>query len=419
MVSVADRIEAKPEEAGVSSERLQRLERVVQGWVEERRIPGAITVIARRGKVVHFQTYGSMDDEAGKAMHPDAIFRIYSMTKPIVSLALMLLYEEGKFQLNDPASQYIPEFKGLKVFAGGTADDYQVREPAREMTVRDLLTHMSGLGFGVLAGMRAASPVGELYQRAGVPGIGHDGTLADTVRKLGRLPLQADPGTEWIYGVSTDVVGYLCEVLSGQPLDRFLQERIFEPLGMVDTSFYVPPAKLDRFAACYRPNPEGKGYLLQDVPQTSQFARTDATYFSGVGGLLSTASDYMRFCKMLANRGELDGVRIIGPRTLAYMTVNHLPGGKDRADLSRPLFPGMPQQRGTGFGLGFAVLLDAAEAQVLGTPGEFYWSGAASTHFFVSPKDELAALFLTQLMGAMPATFSHELRVCAYQALID
>jgi len=208
MVAVADWIEARPEEAGISSQRLETLRRVVQGWVDERLIPGAVTAVARRGKVVHFETYGSMDDEAGKAMRPDAIFRIYSMTKPIVSLALMLLYEEGKFHLDDAASKFIPEFKDLKVFAGGTADDYRIRQPEREMTVRDLLTHMSGLTFGSMGGMRAASPVGELYARAGVPGIGTTGTLADTVRKLGQLPLQADPGTEWIYGASTDIVGY-------------------------------------------------------------------------------------------------------------------------------------------------------------------------------------------------------------------
>ena len=419
MVAVADWIEARPEEAGISSQRLETLRRVVQGWVDERLIPGAVTAVARRGKVVHFETYGSMDDEAGKAMRPDAIFRIYSMTKPIVSLALMLLYEEGKFHLDDAASKFIPEFKDLKVFAGGTADDYRIRQPEREMTVRDLLTHMSGLTFGSMGGMRAASPVGELYARAGVPGIGTTGTLADTVRKLGQLPLQADPGTEWIYGASTDIVGYLCEVLSGQTLDRFLEERILAPLGMVDTSFYVPPSQLERFAACYRPSPEGKGYVLQDAPATSEFARPDGTYFSGVGGLQSTAHDYMRFCKMLTGRGELDGVRIIGPRTLEYMTVNHLPGGRDRADLSQPMFPGTPVQRGSGFGLGFAVLLDPAAAQVIGTPGEYYWSGAASTHFFISPKDDLAVLFLTQLMGMGPSTLGRDLRVAAYQALID
>jgi len=418
-ISVSNAIEAEPEEVGLSSARLRNLSRRVEEYVEEGQIPGAITVVARQGKVVHFETCGSMDDEAGKPMTADAIFRIYSMTKPIVSLALMQLYEEGRFQLDDPASKYIPEFKGLRVFAGGSADRFETREPSREMTVRDLLTHMGGLSS---AGIRfgADDVIAQLYQRAGVPGIGHEGTLRDTIEKLGSLPLQADPGTRWIYGVSTDVVGYLVEVLSGKPLDAYLEERVFRPLGMSDTSFYVPPDKLGRFAACYQPGEGagGKRYVLQDNPRTSQFA-AGGTYFSGVGGLCGTAADYIRFAKMLANGGELDGVRVIGKRTLEFMTLNHLPGGRQLADLRQPM-PGFTLQRGVGFGLGFAVLLDPAEAQVLGSPGEFYWSGAASTHFYVSPRDELAAVFMTQMFAPPNQnTFSRDIRVLVYQAIVD
>jgi CubicO group peptidase (beta-lactamase class C family) len=415
VTTVRNAIEAEPEDAGISSSALDKLSQTVQRHVDDGHIPGAITAVARRGKVVHFQTYGSMDDEAGKPMAPDTIFRIYSMTKPIVSLALMQLYEEARFQLDDPASRYIPEFKDLKVFDGGTVDSYRVREPSGQITVRDLLTHMGGLA-SVPLGSMGSSVVPQLYAAAGIPGIGHDGSLKDTIEKLGKLPLAADPGTQWIYGISTDVVGYLVEVLSGMPLDRYLEERVFQPLGLTDTSFFVPRDKLDRFAACYQPAEDG--YALRDAPGTSDFARP-GTYFSGVGGLCGTAVDYLRFAKMLANGGGLDGVRVIGRRTLEFMTLNHLPGGVDRADISRSLMPGVPQQRGSGFGLGFAVLLDPAAARVLGTPGEFYWSGAASTEFFVSPKDELAVVFMTQLVAPGTYSFARDIRVATYQALID
>jgi CubicO group peptidase (beta-lactamase class C family) len=417
--TIHELIEAEPEEVGISSRRLRALSRKAQSYIDEQRLAGAITMVARRGKVVHLETFGNQDDEAGIPMSPHTIFRIYSMTKPIVSIALMMLYEEGHFHLNDPVSKHVPEFRGLKVFAGGTAESYETRDPAREMTVRDVLTHMSGISSPPFGPAMPMTEVGKLYREAGVPGIGTKGTLHDTIVKLGSLPLQVDPGVEWIYGCSTDVVAYLCEVFSGQPLDKLLEERIFGPLGMSDTSFYLPPAKMDRFAACYQPSPDG-GYVLSDAPATSEFANTDNTYFSGVGGLLSTAPDYMRFAKMLANRGELDGVGIIGPRTLQLVGMNHLPGGVDRADISQSFVPGIPQLRGTGFGLGFAVLRDPAEAQILGTPGEIYWSGAASTHFFVSPADELAVVFMTQLRGfGPPSSLPNDLRVATYQALLD
>src|SRR5438105_4915324 len=319
-------IEADPEEVGLSPTRLQNISRLVQRYVDDKKIPGAISMVARRGRVVHFETYGSMDDEAGKDMRADAIFRIYSMTKPIASVALMTLYEEALFQLDDPASKFISELKGLKVFASGTADSFTVRDAAREITVRDLLMHTSGL---ISAG--PTRPVGQLYQRAGMRGSSSDGTLADLVRKLKDLPLHCDPGSQWNYGISTDLVGYLCELLSGRRLDEFLEERIFAPLGMTDTSFTVPEAKVERFAANYRFGEPGEpNYVLSDSPATSPYARP-RTYLSAAGGLVSTAEDYMRFCKMLANQGELDGERILGPRSLSLMTMNHLPGGRDLA----------------------------------------------------------------------------------------
>jgi CubicO group peptidase (beta-lactamase class C family) len=414
-LSTTDIIETSPEAVGLSSRGLHRLSTRVQGYVDEKRIAGAITMVARHGQVAHFQTYGSMDEEAGKPMAADAIFRIYSMTKPIASVALMTLYEEGLFQLDDAVSKYVPEFKDLRVFAGGTADNYETRAPSREMTVRDVLCHTSGLAAGFT---QTHTVVGEIYRKVGVPGIPSTGTLHDTIQALARAPLAVDPGSEWIYSMSTDVVAYLCEVLSGQSFDRFLAERILQPLGMVDTAFYVPASKLDRFAANYRPLPGGSlGHELFDAPATSQFA-SNGTYFSGVGGLTSTAFDYMRFAKMLANGGELDGARILGPRTVAYMATNHLPGGKDIYSMVPTHLGPASRQPGTGFGLGFAVLLNPAEAQIMGSVGEYYWSGAASTEFFISPADDLIVLFMPQLMGSL-YPFRRDIRVAAYSALLD
>jgi CubicO group peptidase (beta-lactamase class C family) len=406
-------IEAEPEDVGMSSQRLERVPRLVQSYIDDGRLAGAISMVARRDKVVHFETFGSMDVEAGKPTRPDTIYRIYSMTKPIASVGLMTLYEEGRFQLDDPASKYIPQFKGLRVFAGGSAEKYETREPAREMTIRDLLTHCSGL-----TANGNTSPVAELYLKAGLRGSSSDGTLADFIDKLGSLPLKCDPGAEWNYGVSTDVVGYLCELFSGQRLDDFLQARILGPLGMVDTGFQVPRHSIDRFAANYRFGGEnGARFTLSDAPAMSPYT-TPRTYLSGAGGLVSTAADYMRFCKMLANGGELDGARIIGPRTLQYMTVNHLPGGKDLAALNTT-GPTESARDGVGFGLGFAVLLDPAVSQTLGTPGEYYWGGAASTAFFVSPAEDLIMLFLTQLQPSSSYPIRRELRVAIHQAIID
>jgi CubicO group peptidase (beta-lactamase class C family) len=404
-------VEAAPEDVGMSSQGLRNVSRLVQGYIDDRKLPGAISLVARRGRVVHFETYGNMDDERQKPMRADAIFRFYSMTKPIASVGLMMLYEEGRFQLDDPASRFIPELKNLKVLKSGTADNFETRDPAREMTVRDLLMHTSGL-----VGRDTASAVGELYRRAGFTGADAKFTLAEMVQKLKDIPLEVDPGSRWIYGISTDLVGYLCEVISGLPLDRYLDERILGPLGMVDTGFTVPAAKVDRFAALYAPSASDPKYRLVDDPQTSSYTRP-RTYFSGSGGLVSTAADYLRFCTMLRNGGELDGVRILGPRTLQLMTLNHLPGGTDLATMAQT--GAETQREGQGFGLGFAVLLDQAVAQIIGTPGEYFWGGAASTAFFVNPKEDLVMLFLTQLRPSSTYPIRRELRTTIYSSIID
>ena len=404
-------VEAAPEDVGLSSVGLRNLARLVQGYVDDQKLPGAISLVARRGRVVHFETYGNMDHERQTPMRADAIFRFYSMTKPIASVGLMMLYQEGKFQLDDPVSKFIPELKDLKVFAGGTADNFEVRDPHRAMTVRDLLMHTSGL-----VARDSASPVGELYRRAGFQGADSRFTLAEMVGKLAHIPLEVDPGSRWIYGISTDVVGHLCEVIGGMPFDRYLEERIFAPLGMDDTGFTVPASKVERFAANYAPQGGTPRYRLVDDPTTSPYTRP-RTYLSGSGGLVSTAADYLRFCAMLRNGGELYGIRILGPRTLQLMTLNHLPGGRDLASMAQSAAE--TQREGQGFGLGFAVLLDQTVAQIIGTPGEFYWGGAASTAFFVNPKEELIVIFLTQLRPSSTYPIRRELRTTIYSSIID
>ena len=391
----------------MSAARLRNVTRLVRDYVAQQKFPGLVTVVARKDKVVHLDVCGAADVARAKPMRPDSIFRIYSMTKPVASVALLTLYEQGRFQLDDPVSRFIPSWRDLTVLADGA-----LRLPERAMTVRDLLTHMSGLTSHTDRG-----PVGQLYREAGIHGYETtDSSLADVVEKLRDIPLCADPGERWIYGISTDVVGHLCELISGQPFDRFLAERIFQPLGMTDTGFTVPPSKLDRFAACYTPRDGNPHYQLIDDPDTSMFA-APRSYLSGSAGLVSTAGDYLRFCRMLARGGELDGVRILGPRTLRFMTANHLPGGRDLTAFATG--GGETSRKGQGFGLGFGVLLDQTVAQVVGSPGEFYWGGAASTAFFVSPADDLVVIFLTQLRPSSTYPIRRELRATVYASIVD
>jgi len=424
MVTVRDGqrlIEAEPEEVGLSSVKLQNLTRLVQGYVDSGKIPGAITVVARRGKTVHFETYGARDSEAGAPITADTIFRLYSMTKPITSVALMTLYEEGKFQLDDPVATFIPELRDLKVYDAGTPESYTVRDPARAITVRDTLMHTTGLANG------GRSTPGRLFEAAQLPHLRGDGrlkeswTLADMIRTVARLPLQFDPGAHWSYGISTDICASLCEVISGTSFDQFLQQRIFDPLQMTDTGYVVPPSAVDRLAACYRRGrPDEASYVLTDPPGDSRYSRAK-TYHSGAGGLTSTAADYLRFCKMLAGGGASegsDGARILGSRTVELMTINHLSGNRDLASMALG-GPSETAMEGIGFGLGFAVLLDPTVAQVIGTPGEYYWGGAASTAFFVSPKEDLILIFLTQLQPSGTYPFRRELRAATYQAIIE
>ena len=411
----------KPEDLGLSTDRLARIGPFfADRYVRTGRLPGVLTAVARRGQLAHLACSGQRDVASGAPLTPDTIFRIYSMTKPIASVALMTLYEEGRFQLDDPVSRFIPEFADLRVWDDGTPLAYRTTYPERPMEVRDLLTHTSGLTYGFMG----RHPVDALYRRHGIEGRAvlapmEAAPAVDLVEMVGRLaglPLQFSPGTRWNYSVSTDVCGRLVELLSGESLDRFLASRLFEPLGMVDTAFMVTDDQADRLAACYARTP-GDGLAVADPAATSSY-RTMPTFLSGGGGLVSTATDYLRFTLMLLNGGELDGARVLGRKTVEYMTINHLPTGGDLASMGQRVFSETTYD-GIGFGLGFSVMLDPARAGVVGSVGEYAWGGAASTMFWVDPREELVGLLLTQLLPSSSYPLRREMKALTYQALVD
>jgi len=400
-----------PESVGLSSEGLRRIDHhLVSRYIEPGKIAGALTLVARRGEVAWLSPLGLMDRERRKPMRADTIFRIYSMTKPIASVALMMLHERGRFTLADPVHKWIPAFENLRVYRYGRHPNFVTDAAERPMTIRDLLTHTSGLSYSIME----RDHLDEAYRKLGI--ADGSGTLRDMVEKVAALPLEFSPGTRWGYSIATDVVGHLVELMSGQPLDAYLGEKIFAPLGMVDTGFTVPPAALDRFAANYT-RIEGKTVLFDD-PQTSAYARP-RTFFSGGSGLVSTATDYFRFAEMLRRGGELDGARILGPRTVAYMTKNHLPGGKDLGATALPSSFSETRYDGVGFGLGFYVTLDPVRAQVPSTAGEFGWGGMASTAFWVDPAEELVVVFMTQLIPSTTFNFRGQLKSIVSAAIVD
>lgn len=392
-----------PEDVGLSGSRLYKIDHLTHRYIDEGKLPGTVTLVARRGEIAHLSCQGKMDVEADKAMHEDTIFRIYSMTKPITSVALMMLYEDGRFQLDCPVSRYIPGFRDLKVHS-----DAGLIQAEREMTIRDLLTHTSGLTYGFMQ----ATPVDALYREHQVE---QSADLEEMVEKLCDMPLLFSPGTRWSYSVATDVCGYLVQKISDTPFDEFLREQIFEPLEMVDTGFHVPEDKIHRLAANYERTTDD-GMRLIDSPESSVYAKPRGLV-SGGGGLVSTAADYFRFAEMLRGGGLFDGVRLLGRKTVELMTTNHLPGNGDLTSMGQAVFSETPYD-GIGFGLGFSVMLDPAKAQILGTPGEYAWGGAASTYFFVDPEEELVVMLLTQLMPSSSYQIRREMRVLAYQSLI-
>ena len=391
-----------PEELGFSSQRLARINTKMQRYVDENKLAGISTLIARRGKVVHFEKFGMADIEAGLPMADDTLFRIYSMTKPITSVAVLMLLEEGYFRLSDPVADYLPEFKESKVLDHGG----NLVKPMRPMTIRDLLTHTAGLSYGFDENFI----LDQFYQQQmwGVMEANPTMTLAEWMGIIAGLPLAYHPGTRYRYSVATDVLGYLVQVVAGMPFADFLQERIFAPLGMVDTHFTVPPEKVARFAANYGPQ-AGGGLTVIDPLQNSRFIRPTQRP-SGGGGLLSTSGDYLRFTQLLLNQGTLDGVRLLGRKTVELMTTNHLPDG---------IYLDNDPTTGTGFGLGVSVLMDLGKGQTLGSVGNYGWGGAANTNFWIDPQEGLIGILMTQFMPSGTYPVTPDFRILTYQALVD
>ena len=403
---------AHPGEVGLSARQLGRVdEHLKQRYVNPGKVAGTLTLVARRGKPVYLSKLGSIDLARGRPMTEDTIFRIYSMTKPITSVALMMLYEQGLFHLSDPVHRYIPQWRDLGVYLAGNYPDFATAPPRRPMTIRDLLSHTSGLTYGFME----RTNVDAAYRKLDI-GVRHNGiSLHRMVELMAGLPLEFSPGSRWNYSVSTDIVGHLVEVISGLPFDKYLHDNIFEPLKMVDTAFQVPPDKVDRLAVNYRRTPDKK-LVIEDDAYGSIYLNPPS-YCSGGGGLVSTISDYYRFCRMLLNGGELEGARILGPRTIDLMTMNHLPGGADMRSLNVGTFTQVASE-GFGFGLGFSVHLGSNQSQVMGSKGVYAWGGAASTTFWIDPVEELIVIFMTQFMPSGTFNFAGQLKAIIYSAII-
>lgn len=386
------------EEVGLSKDRLNRIKPFMQRYIDENKVPGMITMVARNGKIIHIEKYGIMDTD--RPMEFNTIFRIASMTKPITSVAVMILYEEGYFQLDDPISKFIPEFNNLKVFASKDSEGVHVVDQIRPMTIMDLLTHTSGLTYGLGFGN---TPVDSMYAAAKL----NSGSLKEMIQKLAKIPLLYQPGNKWNYSYSADVLGYLVEVVSGKPLDVFMRERIFVPLKMADTDFYVPKEKINRCAAVFGKS-DSKDIRVILKPDTNKISQPPK-FLSGGGGLFSTSADYMNFTQMLLNKGEYNGIRILGSKTVELMTTNHI--ADDMLPIADQFLPGL------GFGLGFYVLID--QSKILGSPGEFGWSGIYNTFFWIDPSEQIICLLMTQFSPFLAYPIHREFRVLVYQAIID
>ena len=393
----------KPESVGLDAEALKNIRSYLnETYVKDGKYVGTLTLVARKGEVAYLDSLGLMDREDNKPMQEDAIFRIYSMSKAVTSIAIMQLFEKSLFRLDDPVHWYIPSWKNLRVFESGVYPNFLTSRPKRHMTIRDLLTHMSGLTYDFMY----KTNVDSAYRKTKLQ---QANTLEDMVNILSELPLEFSPGDQWNYSVSTDVLGYLVEVLSGMKLDVYFKKNIFEPLEMIDTDFSCPENKKDRLAALYEHNPKGEPRLLE-IP----FLNT--RLHSGGGGLFSTMSDYYNFCSMIIGQSEFNGKRIIGRKTIELMSCNHLPDGQDLTEMSESAFSETPYA-GVGFGLGFSVMLDPAKSQSLSDVGEYGWGGAASTVFMINPKEDMVIIFLTQLLPSSTYQVRRELRSLIYSAL--
>ncbi len=411
--------ESNPTAAGFDPQRLGRItEHLRRNYVDAGKIAGCQTLVARHGTVAHFESLGSADIDQATPLRDDAIFRLYSMTKPITSVALMSLYERGLFQLNDPVAKFIPSWRSHQVWVSGAGDDMVLERPAKAMTVRDLLCHTSGLTYGSILGGIGVTvephPVDAMYDTLGIRDDRTE-TLADLAGRLAKVPLRFHPGERWMYSVSTDMCAYLVEVLSGQRFDDYLRTEIFEPLGMVDTGFWVDPSRVDRLTTSYGRRRHDKSLVALDRPQSSVY-RTEPKRFSGGGGLVGTMADYFRFAEMLRRGGELDGNRVLGPRTVDVMRRNHLLRGQDLTQMAIGGFA-ETSYAGVGFGLGFAQTLDEVAAGTLGH-SDFYWGGAASTIFWVDPVEDMVVIFLTQLLPSSTFNFRGQLKNIVYSALV-
>lgn len=400
----------EPEKAGFSKQRLDWIEaHLNRNYIETGKISGCQVLVSRFGHTAYAKSLGVMDIERNKPMQDDAIFRIYSMSKPITSIALMQLYEQGHFQLNDPIYRVVPQWRDQQVWVSGEGEQMQTRAPKQPMTFRHILNHSSGITYGA-----TAHPVDRAYRAMDVRRDKGE-TLSGFMNKLAKVPLRFDPGEQWHYSYSTDVCGGLVEAISGMPFDEYLAKHIFEPLGMNDTSFFVADEKKDRFTANYSRHKD-KSLRLVDDPLDSPYLHNPA-FFSGGGGLTSTTLDYYKFCEMLRRGGELDGHRIIGSRTLEMMYSNHL---KDDQDLSRLAIGAFSETayEGVGFGLGFATTMDQSVAGSTGV-GDYYWGGAASTIFWVDPVEDLIVIFMTQFMPSNTFNFRGQLKNIVYSAIED
>ena len=399
---------AMPEQVGLSAERLARIDRAMEGHVTEGHFSGAIGMIVRRGKIGYFKTWGDMDKASGTKMPEDAIFRMYSMTKAVTGVAAMILYEHGHFALTDPISNYLPEFKTMRVALEETSGVTDRRdshtEPAkRQITVRDLFMHTAGLSYP-----GPSAPDGERYFAK--TGVNQATTLEEMVKRIAKAPLVQQPGTTWQYGYSTDVLARYVEAVSGMPIDEFFRKNIFEPLGMSDTGYYVPEKKWDRFTVLYTLN-DGKKTVRRSTAAAQDSYKQPTTKLGGGSGLVSTTMDYARFCQMLANDGELNGVRILSRKSVGLMRADHMP-----VDMSRA---GGTSLAGWGFGLTFAVSRGPGQTGIIGTKGEYRWGGAAGTRFWIDPKEEMVTIFMVQILPYRGLSYGQEFKRLAYQAIVD
>ncbi len=413
-------ITTNPETVGLSRSKLNLINDLSSSYIDEGHLAGTITLVARHDKLVHFQCQGKSSLETGQDMREDTIFRIYSMTKPVTALAAMILYERGLFELDTPVSAFIPGFKYMEVFDQGTEADFTTRKPNREITMRDLLTHTSGIPYGIIAD----TPVDRLYLQYVQPMVIADKPIAEIVDMITQMPLLFSPGEKWCYGMSSDVLGAAIQVISGQPLDQFMATNIFEPLGMVDTGFFVPEHKLSRFKKLYM-HRNGLPKEVRDLyPGQTLVDRIEGpwgkyherpTMLSGGGGLVSTASDYLKFATMLMHKGRVGEGYIVRPETVAMMTSNQLPG-----DLAQCAIPELAPLAlpGIGYGFGVGTVMDPSKAGNVGNKGTFQWGGAAHTTFFVDPKEELIGIFLTAVFPQMMFDTDVQFRKLVYDAIV-